>query len=168
MPRKENLSLEERIERARQLAESKQKENSKNIAALYQTRIYRLARYSSIFFLWLSQLILIDWSLPYTPSKDKITEGYRIQYGSSSARGSKEMQVNIRTQQSVKLQLVMDYESTIPHLNDSICLYKSFLLHETKKIKDLNSGESFSVSSSLTYLFLPLIIICSAYTIFYI
>src|SRR5208283_4705066 len=61
--------------------------------------------------------------------------------------------------QNKKLELMLEEETRIPEINDSIVVSKSLLLHESKKVKDINKGETFLVMSSLTYLMLPVIII---------
>ncbi len=161
MPRKENLSIEERLERAQELYAHKQHEKRKEISHLYSTKIYKLAKKSCIVFLWVSQLILIDWALPYLKVPDKIKDGYRVNYSKIDKHTATEFYVTIRTKQHKKLELFLDKESIEPQLNDSIIIYKSLLLHEAKKVRDINRDETYLVSNSTTYLLLPLIIISS-------
>jgi hypothetical protein len=161
MPRKENLSIEERLERAQELYKRKQHEKHKEISHLYNTKIYKLAKRSCIVFLWISQLILIDWVLPYLKIVDKISDGYRVNYSKIDKHTGTDFFVTIQTKQYKKLELFLDKESIEPQLNDSVIIYKSLLLHEPKKVEDLNRNETYLISNSTTYLLLPLIIISS-------
>ena len=51
MPRKEGPPLEERMQRAKELFEFKRQQKEKNLQALYASRVYKLARKTSITFL---------------------------------------------------------------------------------------------------------------------
>ena len=161
MPRKENLSIEERLERAQELYAKKQQEKRKEISHLYSTRIYKLAKKSCIVFLWISQLILIDWALPYLKVNDVIKDGYRVNFSKINKHTATEFYVTIHTKQYKKLELFLDRENIEPQLYDSVIVYKSLLLHEPKKVLDINRKETYLVSNSTTYLLLPLIIISS-------
>lgn len=59
MPRKENLSIEERLERAKELFTRKQHEKHKEISHLYKTRIYKLAKKAVLFFCGYRSLYLL-------------------------------------------------------------------------------------------------------------
>jgi hypothetical protein len=159
MPRKENIPLEERLQKARETFIRKQEEKSKLLSQFRSTKIYKLARKSCIAFVWIAQLILIDWLLPYTQTGDKIKDGYQVKEEKSGNLLFKEGYLNITTQQNKKLELLLDEESQIPEINDSIVVLKSLLLHEVKKVKDINKNETYLISSSLTYLMLPVIVI---------
>lgn len=159
MPRKENIPLEERLQKARETFIRKQEEKSKLLSQFRSTKIYKLARKSCIAFVWIAQLILIDWLLPYTQTSDKIKDGYQVKEEKSGNLLFKEGYLNITTQQNKKLELLLDEESQIPEINDSIVVLKSLLLHEVKKVKDINKNETYLISSSLTYLMLPVIVI---------
>ncbi|HTA63838.1 MAG TPA: hypothetical protein VK835_15350 [Bacteroidia bacterium] len=167
MPRKENLSIEERLERARELFTHKQHEKHKEISHLYKTKIYRLAKKSSIAFLWIAQLIFIDWSLPYLKVADVITSGYRVNYSKSDKHTATDFYVTIGTQKCPKLELFLASETIEPQVGDSIIILKSLLLHDAKKVNDLNRKETYLVSSSITYLLLPLIIISSVLSLLF-
>ena len=167
MPRKENLSIEERLERAKEIFTRKQHEKHKEISHLYKTRIYKLAKKSCIFFLWMAQLILIDWSLPYLKVKDIITSGYRVNYSKSDKHTATDFYVTIRTQKYSKLELFLASETIEPQVGDSVIILKSLLLHDAKKVNDINRRETYFVSSSITYLLLPLIIISSVLSLLF-
>ena len=161
MPRKENLSIEERLERAQELYDKKLQAKRKEISNLYNTSIYKLAKKSCIVFLWISQLILIDWMLPYLKTPDVISDGYRVNYSKINKHAATEFFVTIRTKQYKKIELYLEKEDIEPLLNDSVIIYKSLLLHEPKKVLDINRNATYLVSNSITYFFLPLIIISS-------
>jgi hypothetical protein len=167
MPRREKFSIEERQEHARETFLKKQEESRKKVSKLYCTLIYKLAKKSCITFLWIAQFIIIDWLLPYNEIPDKIKDGYQIRESGTSGHSVKETYVNISTRQSKNLTLLLDYESKEPQINDSIIVLKSSLLHEAKKVKDLNKNETYLVSSSLTYILLPVIIIFSILSILF-
>jgi len=76
MPRKEGPPIEERMQRAKELAERKAEQQKADLEKLYASPLYRVARKSCIAFLWISQLMLFDWALPYLEEKDKISGGY--------------------------------------------------------------------------------------------
>jgi hypothetical protein len=167
MPRKENLSIEERLERAREIFTRKQHEKHKEISHLYKTKIYNLAKKSCIVFLWIAQLIFIDWSLPYLKEKDIITNGYRVNYSKSDKHTMTDFYVTIQTQRYPKLELFLSNESIEPQVRDSVIILKSLLLHDPKKVIDINRNETYLVSSSITYLLLPLIIISSVLSLLF-
>src|ERR1700749_1818338 len=161
MPRKENLSIEERLERAKELFTRKQHEKHKEISHLYKTTIYKLAKRSCIVFLWIAQVICIDWMLPYLKTTDIITSGYRVNYSKTDKHTMTDFYVTIRTQKYTKLELFLTSETIEPQVRDSVTIFKSLLLHDAKKVYDTNRKETYLVSSSITYLLLPLIIISS-------
>lgn len=167
MPRKENLSIEERLERAKEIFARKQQEKHKEISHLYKTRIYKLAKKSCIIFLWISQIILIDWALPYLKTKDIITSGYRVNYSKSDKHTATDFYVTIGTKNHPKLELFLASETIEPRVGDSVSVLKSLLLHDPKKVTDENRNETYLVSSSITYLLLPLIIISSVLSLLF-
>jgi hypothetical protein len=167
MPRKENLSIEERLERARELFTRKQKEKHKEISHLYKTTIYKLAKKSCIAFLWIAQLIFIDWMLPHLKVPDVITSGYRVNYSKSDKHTATDFYVTISTQKYPKLELFLASETIEPQVKDSVIILKSLLLHDAKKVNDINRHETYLVSSSITYLLLPLIIISSVLSLLF-
>ncbi len=167
MPRKENIPLEERLQQARETFIRKQKVKNKHLAKLTASKIYKLARKSSILFLWITQLILIDWLLPYTQTSDKIKDGYQVKEVNSNTHAFKEGSLNIITLQSHKLELVLEENNLIPEINDSIVVLRSYLLHEIKKVKDVTKNETYTVSNSLTYLLFPVIIIFSGLSLLF-
>jgi hypothetical protein len=167
MPRKENTSLEERLEQARETFLRKQNAKNKHLAALTASKIYKLARKSCIVFLWIVQLILIDWLLPYTKTGDKIKDGYQVKEVKEGAHSFKEGSLNITTFQSYKLELVLEEGNFIPGINDSIVVLKSYLLHEIKKVNDVNKNQTYTVSNSITYLLLPVLILFSGLSLLF-
>ena len=167
MPRKENLSIEERLERAKEIFARKQQEKHKEISHLYKTRIYKLAKRSCIVFLWISQFILIDWMLPYIKTKDIITSGYRVNYSKTDKHTATDFYLTISTQKYHRLELFLASETIEPRVGDSIFVLKSLLLHDAKKVTDVNRNETYLVSSSITYLLLPLIIISSVLSLLF-
>ena len=167
MPRKENIPLEERLEQARETFLRKQEAKNKHLAKLTASKIYKLARKSCIVFLWIIQLILIDWLLPYTKTGDKIKDGYQVKEVNGGAHSFKEGSLNIVTFQSHKLELVLEEDNLIPEINDSLIVLKSYLLHEIKKVKDINKNQTYTISNSLTYLLLPILIIFSGLSLLF-
>ena len=167
MPRKENISLEERLEQARETFLRKQEAKNKHLAKLTASKIYKLARKSCIAFLWVAQLILIDWVLPYIETDDKIKDGYQVKEINSSVHSFKEGSLNITTLQNHKLELVLEEGNIIPEINDSIVVLKSYLLHEIKKVKDVTKKETYTVSNALTYVLLPVLVIFSGLSLLF-
>lgn len=159
MPRKETLSIEERLERAKEIFTRKQNAKHKEISQLHKTRIYILAKRSCIVFLWIAQLLFIDWLLPYLSEKDIITDGYRVVNSAKSRQSVTDFYITINTNRYKKLELFIESESIEPQTHDSVVVLKSLLLHDVKKINDTNRNETYLVSNSITYLMLPLIII---------
>ena len=102
---------------------------------------------------------MIDWLLPYTQTGDKIKDGYQVKEVNGGAHSFKEGSLNIITFQSHKLELVLEEDNLIPEINDSIIVLKSYLLHEIKKVNDVNKNQAYTISNSLTYLLLPILII---------
>ena len=162
MPRKEELSIEERLERARQLFAQKQQQKHKEITRLYSTTIYKLAKKSCIVFLWLAQLIFIDWVLPYNKVPDTIIAGCQSHYGRYTRRSaSKEINLPISTTQFTKIDILLFRDTPEPEIGDSVLVLKSLLLHEIKKLQDLSSNYTYTAINSITYYMLPIIIMCS-------
>ena len=159
MPRKEKAPLEERLQYARETYLRKQEQKNKHLAQLSSTRIYKLARKSCIAFVWIAQFIFIDWVLPYNEIGDKIKDGYQIKEEQNGGMTFKEGSIHITTQHYKSIELILNEGNPIPEINDSILVLKSMLLHEAKKVKDFNKSQTYLISSSLTYLLLPLIII---------
>lgn len=167
MPRKENIPLEERLEQAREIFLRKQETKNIQLSKLTASKTYKLARTSCIAFLWIAQFILIDWSLPYTETGDKIKDGYQVKEINRSTHSFKEGSLNIITFQKYNLELVLEEKNLMPEINDSIVILKSYLLHEIKKIKDITKNQPYTVSNSLTYLLLPVIIIFSGLSLLF-
>ena len=111
MSLREQLSKEERLERARAIHFRKQQKKSNYVSQLYSSSIYKLAKKSAIVFLWLSQLILIDWLLPYKEVPDKIKEGYQISHLDNKGNKVKENFISIITEKNKKPELLLDDES---------------------------------------------------------
>lgn len=167
MPRKEGPPLEERMQRAKELFEFKQQQKQKNLQALYASRIYKLARKTSIAFLWISQFLLIDWALPYLQESDKITGGY-FNANTMPTRGIggitdyKLTELFIKTEKGYKFTVDFPDNTKEPALGDSMVIYKSLLLHDYKKIAVPRVKESYLITTAVTYRFLPFLLIISA------
>src|ERR1700739_4404918 len=119
MPRKEKILLEERLQQARDTYIRKQEAKDRYLVKLASSRIYKLARRSGVLFLWMTQLIFIDWILPYTTTADKIKNGYQIRELNDSIHLFKEGSLNIVTFQNHKLELALEEDNLIPEINDS-------------------------------------------------
>jgi hypothetical protein len=155
MPRKEGPSIEERMQRAKELFEFKEKRKQKNLQELYASGIYKLARKTSIVFLWISQLILIDWVLPYKEDSDKIT-GVTINTNTISLP-NKEIFLKTKNGYNFKVELPSGIQK--PSAGDTIIVYKSFLLHDFKKVNAVATKESFLITSAITYKFIAYLLI---------
>jgi len=156
MPRKKkSISLEIRLQKANELFLRKKQEKNNQLAQLRNTKIYKLTRKSCLVFIIISQLILVDWVLPYNQKVDKI-KNKEINYGTPPTR---ERSMYITTQQNRKLQLLLEEENYYPQINDSVFILESILLFDAKKVKDLNDEHVYSVKGSLTNSMLPFIII---------
>jgi hypothetical protein len=168
MPRKEGPPLEERMQRAKELFEQKQRQKQKNLQELYASRIYKLARKTSILFLWIAQFILIDWALPFQGESDKITGGYFNSASIPDKGGLNGFTYYRLTQLSIKTEKGRDFitdfpeEAAEPALGDSIIIYKSLLLHDFKKLEVPRIKESYLITSAITYHFLPALLMISA------
>jgi hypothetical protein len=166
MPRKEGLSLEERLQRAKELFERKQQEKQQRLQQLYASRLYRWARRSSILYLWIAQFILIDWALPYRAETDKISGGFfdsstspeKIVGGISYNRTT---EIYIRTAHGHRFTTEFSDGSREPMVHDSIIIYKSLLLGDFKKIRVPRIDENFSIVNAVTFKYLPIILIFS-------
>ncbi len=162
MPRKEELSIEERLERAKELYTRKQQEKQKEITRLYNTKIYKLAKKSCIAFLWIAQLIIIDWILPYKEIPDTITAGcmpHNERYNRRSA--SKEVNLPINTTQYNKIEILLFRGTIEPEISDSVIVLKSLLLREVKKLQDINNKQTYTATNTVTYYLLPILIMCT-------
>ncbi|HXB40043.1 MAG TPA: hypothetical protein VNZ49_05835 [Bacteroidia bacterium] len=172
MPRKEGPPIEERMQRAKELAELKERRHQSNLKELYASRLYRFARKSSIAFLWISQLILIDWALPYREEKDAITDGYFKTTSTEQMRETpatfRPAEVFIRTNKNYTFFIDYPEDSKEIVLNDSLIIYKSFLLNDFKKVCVPRIGEHFFIYSAVTFKFLPAILICAALSLMFI
>ncbi|MHB8258658.1 MAG: hypothetical protein ACYDCN_00570 [Bacteroidia bacterium] len=167
MPRKENIPVDERVQQAREQYTRKQEEKQQLLKELYASKIYKLARKSCIAFLWIAQLIAIDWLLPYTKTQDIIIAGYQIKEKDTTNYFFKDAYLNITTSQHKDFELTLNEGSPLPEINDSVLVCKSLLLREAKKITDINKKQSYIVSCSLTYLLLPVLIILSVLSILF-
>ncbi|MBS1645747.1 MAG: hypothetical protein JST67_00260 [Bacteroidetes bacterium] len=168
MPRKEDISLEERIERADFLHQQKQHRKNKIIHQLYGTSIYKAARKSCIVFLWIAQLIVIDWMLPYYPVPDKVVNGNMPEAGiAKKAMAASETFVQLDAQKHRNIKIIVETNVFFPKNGDSLLIYKSYLLREIKKIKDTRQNQTYWVSNTLTYIMLPLILIPSGLSLLF-
>ena len=172
MPRKEGPPIEERMQRAKELAELKERRFQAHLKGLYASRLYRYARKSSIAFLWISQFILIDWMLPYREEKDRITDGYfktvSTQQVHETPATFRPAEVFIKTGKGYGFILDYPEDSKEIGLNDSVIIYKSYLINDFKKVCVPRTGESFFIYSAVTYKFLPVIIICALLALLFI
>jgi len=162
MPRKEELSIEERLERGKELYTRKQQEKQKEISRLYSTKMYKLAKKSCIAFLWIAQLISIDWILPYKEIPDTIIGGCQLHNERNErGRAGKEINLPIKTTQYSKIEVLLFRGAIEPQISDSVLILKSLLLRETKKLQDLNCSQTYTVTNTLTYYMLPVLIMCT-------
>lgn len=173
MPRKEGPPIEERMQRARELAEFKQRQESALYKKLYASPLYRITRKCCIVFLWISQLLLIDWALPYIEEKDKIAGGYfnantMLTQGIGGITSYKLSEIFIKTGKGYKLTLDFPENTREPNIGDTIVLLKSFLFHDYKKVRVPRVEESYFVTSSVTYRYLPFMLIISAVAVMFI
>ncbi|HEX7412680.1 MAG TPA: hypothetical protein VF411_01450, partial [Bacteroidia bacterium] len=75
--------------------------------------------------------------------------------------------LTITTAQHKEFELALNEGSPLPDINDSVLVCKSLLLREAKKITDINKRQTYMVSSSLTYLLFPVLIILSVLSILF-
>lgn len=156
MPRKEGPPIEERMQRAKELYEFKQFLKQKNLNELYASRIYKLARKSSIAFIWIVQLILIDWLLPYNTAYDKVvTSNFNIVTGPN-----KELFVHGEKNKIYKVEFPQG--SLRPSPGDSILVRHSLLLHDVKKITVPAVKDTYLVTTAITYRYLAVLLIGAA------
>jgi hypothetical protein len=173
MPRKEGPPLEERMQRAAELFELKQQQKAKNLQKLYASRIYKFAKKSSIVFLWITQLILIDWVLPYREINDKISGGF-FNLNTIPGKSLEGITTDKLTELSIKTEKGYDFTVDFPDatkepaINDSIVIYKSLLLGDFKKMKVPRIKENFSITKALTYKFLPFLFIIGGLAVLFI
>lgn len=175
MPRREEgrPSLEERMMRAATLAWIKRKRERQLFNKLYTSRLYRYARRSCVFFLWIAQLLMIDWLLPYIEERDNISGGY---FNANTMRtgnpgGITDYRLSelfIRTQKGYRFTLDFTDSDKEPSVGDTVVLLKSFLLHDYKKVTAPRIKESYFVSSSVTYRYLPFLMIISGIALMFI
>lgn len=173
MPRKEGPSIEERMQRARELAELKEQEEKDLIRGLYTSSLYRFTRKSCIAFLWIAQLLIIDWALPYLEEKDKIAGGYfnsntMLTQGIGGITDYKLNDLFIRTEKGYGFKVEFPDYTREPSIGDSVVLLKSMIFHDYKKVLVPRIDESFYVSTSATYRFLPFVFIISALAVLFI
>src|ERR1035437_2859960 len=128
MPRKEGPPLEERMQIAAALFELKQRQKEKYLQELYASRIYKIARKTSIAFLWVSQLLLIDWALPCREAYDKISGGYLNSNtipdnGIGGITDYKLTELFIKTAKGYKFEIDFPDNTREPGIGDSIIIY---------------------------------------------
>ena len=168
MPRKEDIPLEERLERAKYLHEQNQEKKRKKIAQLHSTEIYKLARKSCIAFLWITQLLIIDWILPYYSSSEKVVTSSILSNATDNRRTAKiETYVWLNTSSDKQLEVIVEPDILLPQGEDSIQVLKSYLLRDLKKVKDLNTQQEYIISNSLIYQILPVIIMFTALSLLF-
>lgn len=173
MPRKEGPSIEERMQRARELAELKEQEERALIKSLYSSSLYKYTRKSCIAFLWIAQLLIIDWALPYLEEKDKIAGGYfnsntMMTQGIGGITDYKLNDLFIRTEKGYGFKVEFPDNTKEPSIGDSLVLLKSMIFHDYKKVFVPRINESYFVSTSATYRFLPFVFIISALAVLFI
>lgn len=153
MPRKEGPSIEERMQRAQELFEKKEKIREQNLKDLYASKIYRYARKSSIVLIWVTQLILIDWILPYNTEKEKV-----VTYNFNQViRPNRELFIKLANGQTVELEYPPS--SGIPAAGDTVVLYKSMLFNDLKRLGAPTVKENYLVTTAVTYKYLSLLLI---------
>ncbi len=167
MPRKEGPPLEERMQRAKELFEFKQLQKEKTLKELYASRIYKFAKKTCIAFLWISQLILFDWLLPYREESDTISGGYfnantLNDQGIGGITAYKLSKLFIKTKKGYKFTVEYPDETREPGIKDTIVIYKSLLLGDLKKMGVPRIKETFLICEAVTYKFLPIIMLFSA------
>jgi len=173
MPRKEGPPIEERMQRAKELAERKAEQQKADLEKLYASPLYRVARKSCIAFLWISQLMLFDWALPYLEEKDKISGGY-FNSNTMQTRGVggitdlKLDELFIKTEKGYQFKVDFTDNSREPSIGDSILIHKSLLFHDFKKMSAPRVRDSYYISSSATYRYLPFMLIISGLAIMFI
>ena len=165
MPRPNQKPLEERLEQAKKLFEVKQEKKRLKLQQVQSSFIYKFSRKTCIVFLWLLQIIIIDWLLPYTKQQDIISSGFSLNNEYTlgmyqSAYNQTEITINTKQNKQYKIEFAAN-EQARPSINDSIIVEKSFLLRDVKKIRIPRVGQSFYVVTSLTYRYLPVLIIVS-------
>jgi len=173
MPRKEGPPLEERMQRAKELAEKKEIKKQSDLKNLYASKLYRFARKSCIAFLWVSQLMLIDWALPYLEEKDKISGGYfnsstMPTKGLGGITDFKLSELFIKTHKGYQFKVDFPDNTSEPSIGDSIIIYKSLLFHDFKKIRAPRIKENYFITTSVTYRFLPFFLLVSVLAILFI
>lgn len=174
MPRKEDrLPIEERIQRAKEQAELREEKEKTFLAKLYATPLYRYARKSCIAFLWVSQLMLIDWALPYLEEKDRINGGYfnantMQTQGIGGITDFRLTDLFIKTEKGYQFKVDFTEGDKEPSVGDSVVILKSLIFHDFKKMYAPRVNESYYVSTSATYRFLPFMFIVSGMAIMFI
>lgn len=173
MPRKEGPPIEERMQRAKELAERKALQQKADLEKLYASPLYRVARKSCIAFLWISQIMLFDWALPYLEEKDKISGGY-FNSNTMQTRGVggitdlKLDELFIRTEKGYSFKVDFADNSREPSIGDTIIIHKSLLFHDFKKMSAPRVRDSYYISTSATYRYLPFMLIVSALALMFI
>lgn len=164
MPRKEGPPIEERMQRARERAEQKEQQKAAHLKKLYSSRLFRYARKSCIAFLWIVQFLLIDWALPYTEQKDKITGGYfnATEMNTERPGGISDRRLShlfIKTEKGFSFSVDFEGHEKEPAIGDSVVVGRSMLLHDLKRMIAPRIKDSYFVSSSATFRCLPFIVI---------
>ena len=162
MKRRNELTLEQRMNRVRKIREKQILEEQKEISQNHSSFIYKLAIISSIITLSLSLFVGIDWLLPNRTASNKITVGYTNKTKPASDFRSKEEQTLVITlaNLSEKVGLKIKAEQLLPQANDSVLVSKSLILNETKIIKDITNKETYS-ANTITYYLLSVFIALS-------
>ena len=162
MKRRNELTLEQRINRVRKIREKQLLEEQKEISQNHGSFIYKLAMISSIITLSLSLFVGIDWLLPNRTTSNKITVGYTSKTKPASDFRSKEEQTLVITIAHLpeKVGLKIKAKQLFPMANDSVLVSKSLILNETKIIKDITNKETYS-ANTITYYLLSVFIALS-------
>lgn len=173
MPRKEGPPIEERMQRARERAEQKELEKAAHLKKLYSSRLYGYTRKCCIAFLWIGQFLLIDWALPYTELKDTINGGYfnATEMNTQRPGGISDRRLShlfIKTKLGYSFSVDFEGHEIEPAIGDSVILGRSRLLHDLKRMVAPRIKESYFVSSSVTFRYLPFIVIISGLSLTFI
>ncbi len=161
------LSKEERFQEAMEIKERERREKEAYLKKLYASTLYRCARLSSIFLLWLSQIVLIDEFLPFSTEKDQVEARYtdRKKYPTELSLQKlfppASTEVGIKSSKGYYFPISLDKVSDSFLNDDSITITRSFLLREMKSIHYEKDESSFLIASAITYRCLPFLVLGS-------
>jgi hypothetical protein len=103
--------------------------------------------------IWVTQLILIDWMLPYTIEKEKV-----VTYNFNQViRPNRELFIKLGNGQTIELEYPPG--SGIPAAGDTVVLYRSMLFKDLKRLGAPTVNENYLVTTAVTYKYLSLLLI---------